>query len=89
MREASSNKSGASPRLNLNLRANSLFRNILPASPFASRFCPDRPRYQTHKSFKARILTSAPKKKCGTSTSPRGREQEAGKPRGVKYLSKP
>ena len=50
-------------------RPKSLFRKILPLSPFGSRFCPDKVRSNTGKSFRMRILEKQEKKKCGERRS--------------------
>ena len=77
MREVSPNQSGQAPASKA--PANSLFRKILPASPFISRFCPDHPLSKIPKSFESKILPE-PSKKNQRYISPR-RPPESRKPK--------
>jgi hypothetical protein len=68
--------------------AKSLLRNTLPATLFASRFCPDHPRTKTNKSFRTRILTTRSKKMYGIS-SPRCHRHKPTRKQGDSSLRKP
>src|ERR1035437_10458708 len=66
MRERSFQNFGTALRLHdSRIEAKSLFRNILPVSPCASRFCPDLPISRAGKSFKTKILAELPEKNIG------------------------
>jgi hypothetical protein len=66
MREGSPNQFSTASALNeLQLGANSLFRNILAVSPCGSRFCPDALRSKQSKSFRINILGSMTEKMWG------------------------
>jgi hypothetical protein len=49
-------RSGSKPRVK------SLFRNILPISPYGSRFCQNQPVYLSHKSLEINILENRAEK---------------------------
>jgi hypothetical protein len=53
-----------------NPRHNSLFRNILPASPYGSRFWAYLDPYQTRKLQTGKILAERHKKKCEAFVRP-------------------